>query len=68
MYLPGNVILRHRVSKQSYFVGNMAMTVGLGANSGVLRILEEESETLKDLLSDFSARIRESNILLFLLL
>ncbi len=46
-------------------LAEMAETVGLGVNSGLLRILEEESEILKDLLSDFSALARESNMQLF---
>ena len=46
-------------------LAEMAETVGLGVNSGLLRVLEEGSETLKDLLSDFSALARESNMHLF---
>ena len=46
-------------------LAEMAGTVGLGVNSGLVRVLEEGSETLKDLLSDFSALARESNMHLF---
>ena len=46
-------------------LAEMAETVGLGVNSGLLRILEEESDILKDLLSDFSTLARESNMQLF---
>ena len=46
-------------------LAEMAETVGLGTNSGLLRLLEEGSEMLKDLLSDFSALARESNIQIF---
>ena len=46
-------------------LAEMAETVGLGVNSGLLRVLEEGSETLKDLLSDFSALARETNMHLF---
>ena len=43
----------------------MAKTVGLGVNSGLLKLLEEGSEMLKDLLSDFSSLAREVNMQLF---
>ena len=46
-------------------LAEMAETLGVGVNSGLLRMLEEGSETLKDLLSDFSALARESNMQLF---
>ncbi|KAL6722060.1 hypothetical protein ACLMJK_001165 [Lecanora helva] len=46
-------------------LADMAKSVGLGVNSGLLRLLEEGSETLKDLLSDFSSLAREVNMQLF---
>ena len=46
-------------------LAELAQTVGLGANSGLLRLLEEGSETLRDLLADFSSLAREANMQLF---
>ena len=46
-------------------LADMAESVGLGSNSGLLKLLEQGSETLKDLLSDFSALAREVNMQLF---
>ena len=46
-------------------LADMAKTVGLGVNSGLLKLLEEGSEMLKDLLSDFSSLAREVNMQLF---
>ena len=46
-------------------LAQMAETVGLGADSGLVRVLEETSEILKDLLSDFSAIAKESNMHIF---
>ena len=43
----------------------MAQSVGLGVNSGLLKLLEEGSETLKDLLADFSSLAREVNMQMF---
>ena len=46
-------------------LAQMAETVGLGVDSGLVRVLEERSETLKDLLPDFSAIAKESNMHIF---
>lgn len=43
----------------------MAQTVGLGVNSGLVKLLEEDSETLKDLLDDFVALAKEASMRLF---
>ncbi|MCJ1264014.1 hypothetical protein MMC22_003885 [Lobaria immixta] len=43
----------------------MAQTVGLGTNSGLVKLLEEDSETLKDLLDDFVALAKEASMRLF---
>ncbi|KAL8792427.1 MAG: hypothetical protein Q9195_004960 [Heterodermia aff. obscurata] len=43
-------------------LAQMAQSVGLGVNSGLLTLLEKDSEVLMDLLSEFSALARESNI------
>ena len=51
--------------KKATLLAEMAETVGLGVNSGLLRVLEEGSEPLKVLLSDFSALARETNMHLF---
>ena len=54
-----------RSQTKATLLATMAESVGLGVNSGLLRLLEEGSETLKDLLSDFSALARETNIQIF---
>lgn len=46
-------------------LAEMAQTVGLGTNSGLVKLLEEDSETLKDLLDDFVALAKEASMRLF---
>lgn len=46
-------------------LADMAQTVGLGINSGLVKLLEGGSETLKDLLDDFVAAAKEANMRLF---
>ena len=46
-------------------LAEMAQSVGLGFNSGLLKLLEEGSEMLKDLLSDFSSLARDVNMQIF---
>lgn len=46
-------------------LAEMASTIGLGVNSGLLKLLEDGSETLRDLLADFSGLARETNMQLF---
>ena len=52
-------------TNKATLLAQMAETVGLGADSGLVRVLEETSETLKDLLSEFSAIAKESNMHIF---
>ena len=52
-------------TNKATMLAQMAETVGLGVDSGLVRMLEEKSETLKDLLSDFSASAKESNMHIF---
>ena len=52
-------------TNKATILAQMAETVGLGVDSGLVRVLEEKSETLKDLLSDFSASAKESNMHIF---
>lgn len=51
-----------KTQTKASLLAEMAQTVGLGVNSGLLTLLEDGSEMLKDLLSDFSALAREINI------
>lgn len=46
-------------------LAEMAETVGLGVNSGLVKILKEGSETLRDLLDDFVIVAKEANMRLF---
>lgn len=46
-------------------LAEMAQTVGLGVNSGLVKLLEEDSQTLKDLLDDFVALAKEAGMRLF---
>lgn len=46
-------------------LAEMASTIGLGVNSGLLKLLEDGSEMLRDLLADFSGLARETNMQLF---
>ena len=46
-------------------LAEMAQSIGLGMNSGLVRILEEGSETLKDLLYEFVGIAKEANMRLF---
>lgn len=46
-------------------LAEMAQTVGLGTNSGLVKLLEEGSEVLRDLLDDFVALAKEANMRLF---
>lgn len=46
-------------------LAEMAQTVGLGMNSGLVKLLEEDSQTLKDLLDDFVALAKEASMRLF---
>lgn len=43
----------------------MAQTVGLGVNSGLVKLLKEGSEALGDLLDDFVTVAKEANMRLF---
>lgn len=46
-------------------LAEMAQSVGLGLNSGLVRLLEEGSEVLSDLLDDFVTVAKEANMRLF---
>ncbi|MCJ1464534.1 hypothetical protein MMC07_003147 [Pseudocyphellaria aurata] len=46
-------------------LAEMAQMVGFGMNSGLVKLLEEDSETLKDLLDDFVALAKEASMRLF---
>ena len=46
-------------------LAEMAQAVGLGTNSGLVKLLEEGSETLKELLHDFSMLAGEARMRLF---
>ena len=46
-------------------LAEMAETVGLGMNSGLVKLLKEGSEALRDLLDDFVTVAKEANMRLF---
>lgn len=46
-------------------LAEMAQSLGLGVNSGLVRLLEEGSEVLSDLLDDFVTVAKEANMRLF---
>lgn len=46
-------------------LAEMAQTVGLGVNSGLVKLLKEGSEVLSDLLDDFVTIAKEANMRLF---
>ena len=46
-------------------LAEMAQTVGLGVNSGLVKLLKEGSEALSDLLDDFVTIAKEANMRLF---
>ena len=46
-------------------LAEMAQTVGLGMNSGLVKLLEEGSEVLRDLLDDFVALAMHHHLRLF---
>lgn len=54
-----------RSQTKASLLAEMASTVGLGTNSGLVKLLEEDSETLKDLLDDFVSLAKEANMRLF---
>lgn len=61
----GTPFLGTKSQHKASVLAEMAQTVGLGMNSGLVKLLEEDSETLKDLLDDFVALAKEASMRLF---